>query len=167
MGEDDAAKDESSRPATLIARAKPAAPASVHLMLAALMWSVVGSAMIVFGTRWVWLGPHPWLRWVLAVAAALGVLKSRLVLDRAAGRIAARITARGDGRCIGGVLSPRTWLLVVVMAAGGRWLRSGHLARPLVGLLYVAVGTALLLSCRVLWRAWRDSRRPPGMPAPV
>lgn len=130
---------------------KPSAPAWVHLLLAALMWSTVGVVLVAVGALWAHQVRTALTPWLLAAAAAGGVLKARLVLDRAGRRIAERIRARGDGRCVGGFLSGRTWALVAVMAAAGRLLRSGVMARHVVGLLYVLVGSALLVASRVVW----------------
>ena len=141
---------------------KPTAALRWHLFLAALMWSIVGVLLLVFGARWV-LGAdvlHPVLLVVFGIGA--GVVKAWLVLDRAAGRIVSRIRTRGDGRCLGGFLSVRTWLLVMVMAVGGRLLRTGLLPTVLVGLIYVAVGTGLAPAARNLWRAWYHQRSPSG-----
>jgi hypothetical protein len=93
-----------------------------------------------------------------AAAVAVGAVKSRLVLDRAARSVVDRIRARGDGRCLGGFLSLRTWGLVILMMVAGRLLR-GTLAHGIVGPLYIAVGTALCLSSRISWHAWKASRR--------
>jgi len=138
---------------------KPAAAVHVHLMMAWLMWVVVGASLLGFGVRWVWREPLVVTLWLVGAAATVGILKSRLVLDRAARRITDRIRQRGDGRCLGGFLSLRSWALVAAMAAGGRLLRSGPVAVTIIGLLYIAVGTALLLSARIPWRAWAESRR--------
>jgi len=138
---------------------KPAASAHVHLMLVGLMWTVVGVALVGLGGRWLWQSPIPAAPWLAALALAIGAFKARFVLDRAARRIVDRIRERGDGRCLGGFLSVRSWALVAAMAGGGRLLRGSHLARGLLGVLYIAVGTALLISSRVAWRAWRHSRR--------
>ncbi len=133
---------------------KPAAPARWHLLLAALTWTVVGTLLAFFGTRWM-LGGSPWTKTVLmAAAAAVGILKARFVLDRAADRIVMRIRERGDGRCIGGFLSLRTWGLVIIMAVAGRWLRGGLLPHAVVGFVYLAVGVSLLLAGRRLWLGW-------------
>ena len=64
--------------------------------------------------------------------------------------------ARGDGRCVGGFLSLRSWALVAVMVVAGRLLRGSHVARGILGAIYLAVGIALFLSSRVAWRAWRS-----------
>jgi hypothetical protein len=137
---------------------KPAAGLPTHLMLAWLMWVTVGAALVGVGAWWLWEAAPIAAPWLAAGSVAIGAIKSRLVLDRAAVRIIARIRARGDGRCIGGFLSLRTWGLVVLMMVAGRLLR-GTVAHGIVGPLYLAVGTALLVSSRLTWRAWRESRR--------
>jgi hypothetical protein len=141
-------------------RHKPAAAMSTQLMLACLMWATVGSALAAVGARWLWASAPIAAPWIAAGCVAIGVIKSRLVLDRAAQRVVGRILARGDGRCLGGFLSLRTWGLVILMMAGGRLLRS-TLAHGIVGPLYLAVGTALFLSSRISWRAWLASRHAP------
>lgn len=140
-------------------RFKPAAGARTQLVLAAAMWSTVGVALAAAGASWVWRstpGPAPLL---IGGAAAVGVLKSRFVLDRTAQRIVGRIKDRGDGRCLGGFLSLRSWALVALMVAGGRLLRTSHLARSWLGFLYVAIGIGLALSSRVSWREWMAFRK--------
>ena len=110
--------------------------------------------MTLVGVRWVISSslPHAWLFVLVAVVA--GVLKSRFVLERSAGRAMERIRGRGDGRCVGGFFSFRAWVFVVAMACLGRILRGGLLPRYVVGLLYIAVGIALVLACRKLWAGW-------------
>jgi hypothetical protein len=148
-----------------VERHKPAAAVRAHLVLAGLMWTVVGAALVGFGSRWLWQLPTPSAPWLAMLAVAIGIFKSRFVLDRAARRMVDRILEHGDGRCLGGFLSLRSWALVVVMAGGGRLLRGSHLARGLLGFLYLAVGTALLLSSRVAWQAWRAERDQSSLPS--
>ncbi len=132
-------------------RLKPSAPARVHMILAGLLWSVVGTLLASFGAVWVWSSrlPHAVL-WSI-VAIGIGLIKSWLVLDRAAGRIVQRIEDRGDGRCVGGFLSVGTWLLIVLMAGSGRALRAWVLPPGIAGLLYLGIGIALAASSRVIW----------------
>lgn len=132
---------------------KPAAPARLHLLLAAGMWTGVGALLLVFGVRWVLPAESRYVPLWLGLAVAGGCIKARFVLRRSAQRIIARIKSRGDGRCIGGFLSWRTWLLVALMVIGGRVLRRGLLPEAVVGLIYVLVGTALLLAAAQLWNA--------------
>ena len=137
---------------------KPAAPARLHLLLAALLWTVVATLLLIFGARWTLAGrlPHSWI--FIAIAAAVGLVKARFVLDRTSARMIERIEERGDGRCIGGFLSLRSWAFVALMVGAGRLLRGGLVPRTVVGLLYLSIGTALLLSTRRLWHAWYRRR---------
>jgi len=139
---------------------KPAAPARVHVLLAAAMWTVVGAALAFAGGRWLLRAGLPHVAPAIALAVLLGALKGRFVLQRTAARTVARIRARGDGRCLGGFLSLRSWALVAVMATAGAILRRGLLPRAPLGFIYLAVGTALLLASAHLWRAWRCFDRP-------
>lgn len=142
-------------------RWKPRAAGRTQLLLAALLWSCVGTALLLAGARWdlqaagVRNGSL-----LIAFAGAAGLLKGRFVLDRAAGRIADRIAARGDGRCVGGFLSVRSWLLVALMSGAGRFLRGGLLPQVVVGTLYVAIGCGLIFSSRIAWQRWRAAGAP-------
>jgi len=133
---------------------KPAASARWHLLLAAMMWTVVGAALLFVGVRWELAGHIPHVSLLLTLAVVIGLLKGRFVLERAAERIIERIRTRGDGRCLGGFLSLRTWGFVALMAGTGRLLRGGLLPRTIVGFVYAAVGVALLLAARRVWYAW-------------
>ncbi len=137
-------------------RLKPAGDVRTHLVLAGTMWTVVGATLTLFGGRWLWHASPRAAWWLAALALVVGVLKSRFVLDTAAGRIVSRIRLRGDGRCLGGVLSPGSWGLVFLMAAAGRVLRSFPGIRVWVGFVYIAVGCALLVSSRIAWSASRE-----------
>ncbi len=138
---------------------KPAAPARWHLLLAALMWTTVGGLLAYFGARWLWHNSGVVVRVLFGAAVAAGILKSRFVLERTANRTIERIRTRGDGRCIGGFLSVRSWAFVALMMGVGRALRASPTPRTVLGFVYVAVGLALLLASRRLWLAWREQRR--------
>ena len=135
---------------------KPAASAQVHLLLAAVLWTSVGSALVFFGVRWTWAADMSHVGLAIAAAGALGVLKSRLVLLHTAKKTIRRICSRGDGRCLGGFLSWRSWLLVLLMAVCGRLLRGGGIPIQIVAFVYVAVGVALLVTSLTLWHGWYE-----------
>lgn len=139
-------------------RYKPSASSRTHLLLAALMWTVVGTALATAGVIWLRQGCANPIRFavLLVVAAACGAAKARFALAPAAQRIATRIRVRGEGNCLGGFLSPGTWSLVIVMSVGGRVLRALPVPRSLLGFLYTLIGTALVLAALRLWSARRQ-----------
>jgi hypothetical protein len=142
-------------------RWKPRAAGRTQLLLAGALWTVVGALLLFFGARWT-LAAFDGRGGPLAIGLAIGVglLKGRFLLDRTARRITDRIAARGDGRCIGGFLSWRSWLLVALMSGAGRLLRGGLLPHAVVGPLYTAIGAALLFSSRTAWQRWRATAQP-------
>ena len=134
---------------------KPRASRRVQVLLAAAMWTAVGGGLLFFGAHWITGGRLTLAGAGLILAGAgAGLAKSWLVLDRTAAKILSRITSRGEGRCVGGFLSIRSWLLVLGMIVLGRVLRGGLLPTAAVGVLYVAIGTGLLTSSRIGWGAW-------------
>jgi hypothetical protein len=133
---------------------KPAAPQRIHLLLAAIMWTAVGAMLALFGLRWLLHGDHPLLVWLIIAAIVLGALKAIFVLRHAAARVINRIQMRGDHRCIGGFFSWRTWIAVAVMMGAGWLLRHAGLPPSVLGVIYLAIGAALLIAACLLWRAW-------------
>lgn len=135
-------------------RLKPGACTTTNLLAAALMWSIIGVFLMVRGYLL-----YPALSGMfLGLALGLGTVKAFLVIRRAARKNIARIVARPDGMCIGGIYSWRMWGMVVFMMIGGRLLRNSAVPSPIVSVIYVAVGWALLLSSWLIWQEWRARR---------
>lgn len=133
-------------------RYKPGASARTHLFLAALIWSVVGFFLLTNGFVLIFLQDHSWL----AVAGLiLGTAKTFFILDRVARQNVKRIKEFEDKVCIGSVYSWKTWILVAGMIVLGRFLRTTVLPGEVIGLVYTAVGWALMLASRLLWLAWK------------
>jgi hypothetical protein len=125
-----------------------------QLLMAELTWSVVGSGLLTLGLYWVLR--HFGLTGLeyAAPAAALGVGKSLLVLDRVARGAVGRIAGRNEPSFALGFFSVRGWLLIAGMMLMGQLLRLSPIPRYDLGFLYVAIGAALLTSSRLLWQAW-------------
>ncbi len=140
-----------------LARLKPGASTRTNLLVAALMWSFIGLYLMVRG--YLLHQALSGLFWALALG--LGTLKAFLVIERAARKNIARIVARPDGMCLGGVYSWGMWGMVVCMMLGGRLLRNSSVPPLVLSVIYVAVGWALLLSSRLIWQEWnmRSSSR--------
>lgn len=133
---------------------KPAASSRAHLMCAAMLWSITGTTLMIVGAWWTLRSVPTVAPFLLLLAAAIGVIKARLVLMRSADRIGNRILRRGDGKCLGGFLSWRLWILVALMATAGRLIRASSVPAYLVGVVYASVGIALVSASRSLWRFW-------------
>jgi hypothetical protein len=139
--------------AAKLSKLKPNASRSVHLFVAASLWTVVGLSLMIRGA--VWLNTIGQL-WIVVPALIMGTAKSFFMLDRSAKKSINRIVATRDGRCLGGVYSIKTWLLVLVMMTAGCLMRNSTLPKEFLGLFYVSIGWGLLFSSRNAWFVWKQ-----------
>jgi len=110
--------------------------------------------LICVGTYWV-VSTNIYNIGLLVISLCLGFGKSILILDRVAKRIVERIELRGEGRCLASFYSLGGWAIVILMMVMGRILRGAGISYSLLGLIYAAVGTGLLVSSRSIWLAWK------------
>lgn len=135
-----------------IERFKPGASRRTQAFAAAILWTAVGLGLTAAGWFWCSAASWPWPLLLAAAGILLGGVKGALVIAPTARRIFRRILSREEGSCLGGAFSWRSWLLVGVMMGSGILLRRSPLPRPLLGLIYSAVGVALLVGGATLWR---------------
>ncbi|MBN2839856.1 MAG: hypothetical protein JXP37_02730 [Coriobacteriia bacterium] len=119
------------------------------------MWLIGASILLVRGTAYI--QGRSWHAWALAAGLALGVIKSRYLLEGVAERAVARIRDRGRA-WLPGFFSLRSWALVATMMGGGMVLRRivvapDQIGAGILGAIYLGVGAALLLADRVFWHA--------------
>jgi hypothetical protein len=133
---------------------KPGVSVRTHLLIGALIWSLVGCFLLINGFVLVSLQDH--LLYGLA-GMVLGSAKSFFILDRVARKNLRRIKNFEDKACIGSVYSWKTWVLVLGMIGLGRFLRTTVLPGDVVGFVYSAVGWALMLSSRLMWGEWNKT----------
>ena len=143
-------------------RLTPRAGVLPQLIAAAVLWGVGTSVLLVRGVFYL-VSQDEIDRFgygvalIGLVAVAVGLIKARLILIRYARKAVRRIRARGHA-CFFGFFAPSSWLFIVVMMGGGMMLRRTPLVdywwgRTFLGILYVAVGTALLIADVIFWRA--------------
>ncbi len=122
----------------------------LQLVLAGVLWAV---AAVILASRGVsWLLPLASWPALLLGGIALGALKARYILRPVARKVIERIRDRGPAAPVAGFLSIRSWVVVVLMMAGGHALRLTAAPRPVLGVLYVAIASALLIASRAYWR---------------
>jgi hypothetical protein len=135
-----------------LVRYKPGASISTHLMLGALIWSLVGFFLMTNGYLLTSFAEQSWL---IFLGLGLGTAKGLFILDRVARKNIKRIHSFEPKACIGSVYSYKTWLLVIMMIVLGRTLRMTILPGEVVGVIYLAVGWGLMLSSRLMWLDWK------------
>jgi len=133
----------------------PDASERTQLVAAAIMWLIGSSILLIRGSSY--LGGLHWYLLILVVALILGLAKAHLMLFKVANGAIQRIRNRGRAHFFG-FFSLKSWLLVAVMMGGGIALRgviveSSQLGGSFLGIVYLGVGTALLVADAVFWKA--------------
>jgi uncharacterized membrane protein len=129
-----------------------------HLALAALVWMTGGLILTIRGTIWVLHDErvHEFAILALVLGAVVGGLKGQFVLAKTARRSIQRILLLPARTKFWQVFSPPTYLLIIFMVGLGvlaRWIGRHYNAFGFVGIVYVAVGIALLIGSGFYWRA--------------
>jgi hypothetical protein len=143
-------------------RLTPRAGARAQLVAAAVVWFVGTAILLGRGVASI-VTPEEYDRFgygvvlIALVAVAIGIVKARVVLVRYATRAVTRIHTRGHA-CFFGLFAWSSWAFIIVMMGGGLLLRHSPLVdswwgRTLLGVIYIAVGTALAIADVVFWRA--------------
>ena len=141
----------------LVDKLTPRVKPETRLFSAAIAWLAIGFFLTVKGA-WI-LRTETWKMTLFssAIGLALGLLKSKIIFDRAAIKIIAHIGSRPQKACLGGLFSPRNWILILTMAVFGKIIGALPIPPALKTACYVMVGSGLGYSSRLLWRAWRNS----------
>ena len=143
-------------------RLTPRAGVRPQLVAAAVLWGVGTSVLLIRGVFYIISRDEVdrfgyWVALIGLAAVAIGLVKARLILIRYAKKAVRRIKTRGHA-CFFGFFAPTSWLFILVMMGGGMMLRRTPLVdyvwgRTFLGILYIAVGTALLIADVIFWRA--------------
>jgi hypothetical protein len=123
----------------------------VHLKLAFVLWGIVGLSLFIVGIAFLTVGESgldPLRAGLLAAGIALGIAKSRFVLNKIARKNIKRIFTLPQKSHVLSTFSIRSWILVLAMILLGRLIRFLGAPYPVIGVIYVAVGFGLALSSR-------------------
>ncbi|MBD1922750.1 hypothetical protein H6F77_16985 [Microcoleus sp. FACHB-831] len=132
-----------------------------HLWIAASIWMVVGFGLLSMGLVFWFHFPYLGLldtQHLLggATALSIGLLKGKIILDRLANRVIDRVDTLQEPnplKSIFQMFGSKTIALIVTMMLIGLALRVAGVSFEIRGLIYIAVGAALLWSCRRYWIA--------------
>ncbi|MBD3867324.1 MAG: hypothetical protein IFK94_04280 [Acidobacteria bacterium] len=128
---------------------------SSRLLVAALVWTLVGLGLLIAGGRFaVASGWKPGVAAVLA-GLILGALKGRFLLAKIARENASRIESGPATSWIGASFSLSSWGIAGFFMILGMVVRRSGLPVSLIGFVYIAAGFGLFIASCSGWRAWR------------
>jgi len=141
-----------------------------HLKIAFSLWAIVGTGLLSAGGILLTMGQEgfntgTWLG--LAVALILGYFKGKFMLTKIGRKNINRIFNLPEASPLYSTFSPRSWILILLMIAIGRTIRFLGASPTIVGVIYVAVGLALLIGSRTYLSAAADAPdKGPDCPLP-
>jgi hypothetical protein len=125
-----------------------------QLFFAAMLWTLVGCGLLGFGLKWLIGSGSEWIFLLVLGAIVVGGVKGHFILRKSALRTIKRIETRPETSNLIGMFSINTWVIIGVMIAGGRFIRTSGLADEFLGALYAAIGAALIMGSLYTWRAY-------------
>lgn len=130
---------------TTLRRLKPAVPKCWLFAIGGLLWSSVGVMLIATAIHWlIPLGPAKGiLHGMVGLTVAVIFLRQRF--GRMALRNIGRLSGLPDRGCVFAFQNWRSYLTIVFMMALGYTLRHLPFPRPLLAVIYTAIGGALVL----------------------
>ena len=124
---------------------RPAVTKNVLLLLAGLVWFLVGVALVIVSVTWLTAAPvhvHP-----LAFAGImLALLVHHLGFLRIVDKNLNRLLSVSGLRCVFGFIPWRSYLIILIMIAMGWMLRHSVIPKHDVAVIYLGIGLALVLS---------------------
>jgi len=123
-------------------------------------WGLVGSGLLIAGAFFLFgnftrsdygmdnPGPGMTEGIGLIIGIVLGFIKGNFVLRKIARKYSARILALPVSSPIYKTFSPKSWIMVLGMMILGRTIRALGAPHLIIGVIYVAVGCALLMGSR-------------------
>ena len=125
---------------------KPGVPKSALLLIAGIIWLAIGVMMDGLAYSWLRTEPPHQALWVSAFGFVFALFIHHFGFLRLVDRNLGRILPMKGRRCVFSFMPWKSYFLVVVMIFLGSLLRHSSLPKIYLAILYMAIGTALILS---------------------
>lgn len=130
---------------------------NTSLILVGIIWLGVGVGLGIAGINWLLgLGLGPKMFIFLTVSIIIGLLKGKFVLKKVANKYYKRadVVQFNKHDIFTGwikILGIRGFFLIGIMIAMGSFLRHSNIDRPILGVVYLAVGIALVYASKIFF----------------
>ena len=129
---------------------------TISIVIIGIIWLAVGIGLSIAGTKWILgLGTGQKIIIFLTSAVTVGLLKGKFVLQKVAAKYYKRANSiqLNKSDIFTGwakILGARGFILIGIMIAMGVFLRHSNIDRPILGIIYLAVGIALVYASKIL-----------------
>ena len=146
---------------------KPAVSKTWLIVLAGLMWSLVGLMLCQLAYHWLVVIRWRWVLLLEMIGIVLALMAYKFCFSMIAQKNIARLSLLTEKTCIFAFQGWKSYFLILLMITLGIALRNLPIPRPYLAILYTTIGGALFLSSLqyygCLWRIFvqRKSCLPP------
>ncbi len=133
----------------------PAVSRRTLVLTAALLWTIAGLILIARAALWLPESGY-WAIIIAVISVGVGILKGKFVFSRIAKKNITRITELSPHKekiCVFAFQAMQSYLIVLAMIGLGILLRLSPIPRLWLASIYLAIGSALITSSSVYWRA--------------
>ncbi len=116
------------------------------LLIAGLIWIAVGSMLLGFSYFWLRDAGNKIVVWTAGSGIILSLFIHHFGFLRVVDKNLGRILPMQGKRCVFSFMTWKSYILVLVMVATGILLRLSPISRTYLSVLYIGIGTALILS---------------------
>jgi hypothetical protein len=124
----------------------PSVGKPVLKLLAGLLWFGTGIMLSVMGIKWILFSPDENVLYFGLAGLASSLLIHFFGFSRIVNKNLRRINNIEDKYCLFGFMSWKSYLIIILMMTMGITLRHSSLPREWLSVIYLGIGTALVLS---------------------
>lgn len=125
---------------------KPSASNHVLLLLAGIVWTGVGTGLLVLAWSWMSAAPHPKVYIFAGTGLLLALLIHHFGFLRIVDNNVERLLLADGKKCLFSFFPGKTYIIVIIMMTLGTLLRHSTIPKPYLAILYIGIGLALILS---------------------
>ena len=125
---------------------KPGVPKSILLLIAGIMWIMVGIMLNILAYSWLRAERQDWAIYAAIIGFVFSLVIHHFGFLRVVDKNLDRILPMQGRRCIFSFMPWKSYFLIGIMAAMGFLLRHSSIPKRYLAVLYTAIGTALILS---------------------
>jgi hypothetical protein len=143
-----------------ISNFKPAVPNHLLLLLAGLVWIMVGTTLLLLAFSWLSNAQNTDMKLFAVTGVILALLVHHLGFLKIADHNLRRILLMNRKSCLFAFIPWKSYLVIAVMIAMGAILRHSTIPKHYLAVLYIGIGLALVLSSVRYFRVFiREIRR--------
>jgi len=125
-------------------------------LLAGLLWLGTGIMLSIMGFKWVLISPEQNALYFGLAGLAASLPIHYLGFSRIVNRNLARINDIDGKYCLFGFMSWKSYLIIAIMMTMGISLRHSSIPKVYLSVIYIGIGTALVLSSLRYFREMRS-----------